>query len=122
MDCYFTSLDYLIKALKTENEEVLDVKTRRSVRARLQTLSDALSTPEELANEQAQVLKNLSKELQGTVNGHVSRCSCVVTTVTDYIILLFNIIASSLLAIIVCIVDMVATSSSEEDSSHSKID
>ena len=44
VDCYLTSLDYLVKAWKTD---ISDVKTRKAIRARLQVLSDSLLAPQE---------------------------------------------------------------------------
>lgn len=48
VDCYLTSLDYLVKAWRTDTS---DVKTRKAIRARLQVLSDSLITPEERADQ-----------------------------------------------------------------------
>lgn len=44
VDCYLTSLDYLVKAWRTD---ISDVRTRKAIRARLQVLSDSLITPDE---------------------------------------------------------------------------
>jgi len=120
VDCYFTSLDYLIKALKADTEDLVDHKTRKSVRARLQTLLESLSTPEEIAAEQAQRYQEVAKALQVAPVNQIERCSCVLTTITDYAILLFNLLASSLLALIVYCVDLAASASS--DSSREKVD
>lgn len=103
----------MIKALKTDGHERLDLKTRRSIRARLQTLSDTLLTPEEIAVERAQSYTASTKEFHGQPNDRLDRCSCVVTAALDYIIIIFNVLASSLLALIVYIVDLVASDENE---------
>jgi hypothetical protein len=120
VDCYFTSLDYLIKALKTDANGVADSKTRKAIQVRLQTLLDSLSTPEEIAADQAHRYQEAARAFQTTPGTHVERCSCVTTTVVDYITFFINILASSLLASIVYIVDLLA--SSPDDSSRSKAD
>lgn len=42
VDCYFTSLDYLIKAVKFESTPS-DDRTRKAIRARLQAMADSLA-------------------------------------------------------------------------------
>ncbi|KAL7009237.1 hypothetical protein EMMF5_001435 [Cystobasidiomycetes sp. EMM_F5] len=49
VDCYFTSLDYLLKAVKVEiGDSDHEERTRRAMRARLQAAVDSLTRPEDL--------------------------------------------------------------------------
>lgn len=111
MDCYFTSLDYLIKALRVEGNDPSDSKHRKAIRVRLQTLLESFSTPEELAEEQAKRYQDIARALQAVPNiiPPSQRCQCAVTTIIDYLALIFNIVASALLSVLVYIVDALAS-------------
>ena len=63
VDCYMSSLDYLVKAVKVDTQNSEDDKTRRAIRARLQVLLDSLTTPEEAATESALRRERLEAEL-----------------------------------------------------------
>lgn len=111
VDCYFTSLDYLIKALKMEDSNTSDSKHRKAIRVRLQTLLESFSTPEELAEEQAKRYQDIAKALQAapSITPASQRCQCAVTTIIDYLALIFNIVASAVLSVLVYIVDALAS-------------
>lgn len=42
VDCYFTALDYLLKAIKLDDGDAGDLRSRRALRVRLQAAADAL--------------------------------------------------------------------------------
>ncbi|KAK5458907.1 hypothetical protein LTR55_011991 [Exophiala xenobiotica] len=113
LDCYFTSLDYLVKALKIEGPGAYSEKSRGAIRARLQTLLDSLSTPGEVASEQAQRYRQALEETQPVRADPAKCCSCVFKTASDHFVIFFNILASALLASVVFVVDLIASPSRE---------
>ena len=48
MDCYFTALDYLLKAIKLDGGDAGDLRSRRALRVRLQAAADALVDEDDL--------------------------------------------------------------------------
>lgn len=73
VDCYFTSLDYLLRAIKTDIDTDADKRTKKGVRARLQAMADSLTTPEEQAIEQARQYKGIAQAVHSSMSPSTTR-------------------------------------------------